>query len=435
MRKSIGRWLLALGTLLVPAAAHAQQLAKWGEPPSIYPAANAAAQETSATRPYTARAQDTGEAYMVPPVDFTGPLSHPRYEDGGFFTFGEFMYYRQTRPLLSQSVAFRGFIDTNGGISGTGTPGTRFGSFAEALNTNMVNGAGNFQPGMNIGIGYRFKNGISVTVEWMHLAESRYAATAGLLPGNFLPGQNLADTFLFAPVSNFPASFGGNPANVVINGSQAFGSTFGIWNAASNMEIQFIQRFEQVQITQRIPIWETECYRAYGIVGPRAIVMWEKFEWRTVDTDTLGQATADTTALYNNIVSNRLYGVFVGSGHDWYLHSGRCGAFAVDLSLCGALYMDFVKGRARYELGDKSEAATRSRRLLEAVPGVDGKLGLCWYPWEAIQVRLGYSFMALFNTVASPRPIDFNFGTIDPPFNGGISRLLHGVDVGIGFIW
>src|SRR5437763_1739331 len=97
--------------------------------------------------------------------------------------------------------------------------------------------------------------------------------------------------------------------------------------------------------------------------------------------------------------------------------------------------MDFVKGRARYELGDKSEAATRARNFVTMAPGVEGKLGLMWYPWEAIQVRVGYNFLALFNTVASPRPVDFNFGTIDPGFDAGINRLMHGIDIGIGFVF
>src|SRR5262249_10222700 len=154
--------------------------------------------------------------------------------------------------------------------------------------------------------------------------------------------------------------------------------------------------------------------------GPRAIIMWERFSWRTVQRDVVGQATADTTAYYDNITSNRLYGAYCGGGCDWYLGSSPIGAFSVDLSLNGGLYLDFVKGRAQYELGDKSEAAHRARNFYSLVPGLDGKLGLMWYPYEAIQFRVGYNFMALFNTMASPRPIDFNYGTLDPEWSHGI---------------
>src|SRR5260370_14904842 len=116
-----------------------------------------------AQRLYTVRAQDIGNGSMVPPVDFVGPLSHPRYEDGGFFVGTEFMYWRQTRPILSQSVAFRGFTDTNGGV--TGKTGSFVGSREEALNTNMVQGAGTFQPDLNIFVAHRFKNRRPVDLE------------------------------------------------------------------------------------------------------------------------------------------------------------------------------------------------------------------------------------------------------------------------------
>jgi hypothetical protein len=438
MRKRIGKWMLVLGSLLAPATGNAQELRQWYASPMewIAPAQGETPSwlTPAAPLPYIARGQVGGaeQAYTVPPVLFTGPLSHPRYEEGGFYSGIEFLYWRQTRPILSQTVAIRGFVDTNGNF---GPVGGFVGNRQEALNTNMVQGSGTFQPGLNAFLGYRFHNGVSVDLEWIHLAEARYAAVAGVLPGNFNLGSQGQNTFLFSPVFNFPVTFAGNNANVLVNGVAANGATFGIWNAASDMQIQFIQRYEQIQLNSRIPVWETDCYRAYGIFGPRALIMWEKFEWRTVDRDVFGRAVADTIANYNNIVSNRLYGVYVGSGHEWYCGSTPVGAFSVDLSVSGALYLDFVKGRARYELGDKSEAATRSRRLSELSPGVDGKIGIMWYPWEAIQIRLGYSFLAVFNTVASPRPIDFNFGTIDPAFEGWSNRLLHGIDVGIAFVF
>jgi hypothetical protein len=386
-----------------------------------------------ALRRYTVRAQDIGNGFAVPPVDFTGPLSHPRYEEGGLYAGTEFMFWRQSRPILSQTIAVTGFLDTNGGI--LNNVNGFAGSGQEILNTNMVQGPGSFQPGMNIFIGYRFKNGWSVDLEWIHLAESRQVASAGVTGNQFVLGNNLENTFLFAPVVNFPIQYAGNPANVIVNGQPAFGSTFGIWNGASEMQIQFIQRYEQVQLNSRIPVWETENYRAYGTFGPRAIVMWEEFGWRTVDRDTAGQAAADTTANYTNITSNRLYGAYVGTGHDWYLGGSPIGGFAIDLNINGALYLDFVKERASYELGDKSNANHRSVNTYSVVPGIDGKIAAMWYPWEAISLRLGYSFIALFNTYASPRPIDFNFGTINPAYTGGINRLIHGIDVGIMFVF
>src|SRR5437870_13745588 len=63
--------------------------------------------------PSVAQAQQT-QTYEVPPVPYTGPLSHPRYEQGGFFTSLEGLYWRTNRPLASQQVAVRGFVDVDG---------------------------------------------------------------------------------------------------------------------------------------------------------------------------------------------------------------------------------------------------------------------------------------------------------------------------------
>ncbi len=378
------------------------------------------------------------KALTFPPEPFVGPLSHPRYTDGGFYIGAEFLYFTQTRPILSETVAYRGVLDTSGGL--TGTPGTFVGSGQEALNTNQTQGAGNdYQPGLDIFIGYRFQNGVSVDLEWWHLTEARYSASAGPvggpLPAGFNFGTLSQNTFLFAPVYNWPLSFSGNFASVLVNGVPAVGATAGIWNAASEMTEQFIQRFEMVQLNTRVPFWETENYRGYGTFGPRAIIMWEEYQWRTVQDDVVGQSAASTSAIYSNVASNRLYGAYCGSGHDWYLGSSPIGAFAIDFQINGALYMDFVKGRFEYELGDKSEAAHRAVDAYSVCPGFDGKIGLMWYPWEAIQLRVGYDFMALFNTYASPRPIDFDYGTINPAFNAGITRWIQGWDIGIALVF
>ena len=65
-----------------------------------------------------------------------GPLSHPRYERGGIFGGIQGLYWREGRPLASQTVAFRGFVDVDGSV--TGTPGTFVGSHSDALNVNQL---------------------------------------------------------------------------------------------------------------------------------------------------------------------------------------------------------------------------------------------------------------------------------------------------------
>ncbi len=121
-------------------------------------------------------------------------------------------------------------------------------------------------------------------------------------------------------------------------------------------------------------------------------------------------------------------------GNEWWLGESPIGAFSVSLDLQASLYLDLVKGRAGYELGDRSTEASRSRNMASLVPGIEGRLNLHWYPWEAIEVQLGYDFFALFNTVASPNPIDFNYGTIDPQWQS-VNRLLHGIKFGVGVVF
>src|SRR3954447_10512484 len=118
--------------------------------------------------PVAATAQDQGD--YVPPVDSTGPFSHPRYEGGGFYVGAEFLYMRQTRPLRDQTVAVRGFTDFDGSL--TGVPGTFVGSGREALNVDQLRGPGSYQPGLNLFIGWRFENAVAVELRWWHLNES-----------------------------------------------------------------------------------------------------------------------------------------------------------------------------------------------------------------------------------------------------------------------
>src|SRR5262245_41717285 len=82
--------------------------------------------------PATLRAQ----AQEVPPVDFTAFWSHPRYEDGGFYCAIQGLYWRETRPLRNETVAYRGFIDVDGSI--TNRPGQFVGSGTAALNTQQL---------------------------------------------------------------------------------------------------------------------------------------------------------------------------------------------------------------------------------------------------------------------------------------------------------
>jgi hypothetical protein len=390
--------------------------------------------------PASARAQNE-----VIPRPFVGPLSHPRYESGGFYTAIEFLYMTQRNTIGSQDIVFRGFVDVDGSI--LGAPGTFGGSRAVALNTGQLSGPDTYSPGFNLTLGYRFEDGLAIQASWWHLSDVRQSASASVIAPNYDNGPLLENTVLFSPVFNLSPQFRGNDLNLDVGNP---GATYGIWNAASVSSIQFVQRFDMVEVMARIPVMQTDNYRSYGLWGPRGIVMWERFRWRTVDvsignlTQTptggtaiagVGNAGPDTTAIYTNVVSNRLYGLFAGCGNEFRLGDFPVGTFSFYADINGALYGDFVKGRARYELADKSIAYTYSRNLFTLAPGFDARVGFQWYIYEAITIRLGWNFIGLFNTIASPEPVDFDLGNVHPAYPSGQFRYFSGLDFGIGLVW
>jgi hypothetical protein len=418
------------------------------------------------------RAQD------VPPADpvFPFPLYHQRPETGGLFWTAEYVMYRQTNPLEHQPIAFRGFFDVDGSI--TGQPGGHVGNFQTVLFADQAGGPSTYQPGFRTGIGWRFEDGISLELSWMHLLKAQYFhVVSGTSPLLFKADAQLANTFISAPVFNFPPEFSGPPIDgpalsfplgrpspspnqtTVPN----INAGFGIWNAADVMSIEFDQRFEQVDVTGRVPIFETDCDRCYGLVGFRAVWIWERFKWRTVDqgfintSDISPNANIDPftgevfralpllrntniqpefspldAAIYTNIVSNRLYGPSLGFGNEWYLGHG----FAISTDVQGVLSIDVVKERAKYELGLKDQApqAKRTKTDYTIAPEVQGSVNIWWYPIEGVQVQVGWDVMAFFNTIAAPNPVSFDYGGLDPAWVSKF-RFFDGFHAGIGLIF
>lgn len=371
-----------------------------------------------------------GSQTDVPPVIFTGPLSHPRFDSGGVYVGIQLLYMKTNRPLEGQQIGSRGILDLDGTISGTRN--SFVGSGNGALNTSDLYGPGNYQPGWDMCIGYRFANGVAVELAWRHLVQAKYHASASILPPGFDAGNAFENTFLFAPVSNFPTDYAGNPTNIP---GQTNASTFGIWNAASIMQIEFVQRYDVYQINARLPIWQTDSHRSYGLFGPRIAWIWDRFKWRTVDADDTGNAGPDTTAIYSNMVSNRMYGFHAGFGNDWFLGDTPVGALAFTLDLEGGLYLNLVKTNAGYELADRSVSHKRARRMSSLVPGLEARAGFKWYVWEGITLEVAYDFQSYFNTIASHRPVDFNVGSVDPQYETQFLRYFYGIRVGVGFVF
>jgi len=376
-------------------------------------------------------APSTAWAQMdVPPVLVTGPLSHPRYGDGGFYCGFSFLYMKTNRPLKEQNIAIRGIKDLDGTIAGR--VGGFVGSGAPALDVNDVRGPGVFQPGYDIFFGWRFESGLAVEFQWRHLTQAQYSARASIIPHDFALGNQFENSFLFAPVTNFTSDFAGNSINIPFGSSAA---TFGIWNAASLMEINYVQRYDVYSINVRAPIWDGYSFRSYGLFGPRIVWIYDRFQWRTVDQDDQGNADAGTTATYSNTISNRMYGVHGGFGNDWFLGTTPIGGFAFTCDIEGGLYFDPVKARAAYDRDDGAVGVHRARRMSRLVPSAEVRAGMWWYPWEGISVQLAYDIQTYFNTVTANRPIDFNMGTVDPEYNTQFFRWFHGLRVGINFVF
>jgi hypothetical protein len=404
-----------------------------------------------------------GYGQEVPPADpvFPFPIYHDRPETGGLYVTDEFVMYRQTNPLQHQPIAVRGFFDVDGSI--TGHPGGHVGSFQPVLFADDAGGPGTYQPGLRLGIGWRFRDGLSVEVSWMNLFKAEYFAVRTLATPGFQSDPFLADTFLSAPVYNFPSQFSGPQIKEVALATfptlHTLNTGYGIWNAADEMSISFVQRFEQIDAVGRVPIFETDCDRCYGRVGFRFSWIWEQFKWRTVDNGFIPnsninptvdidpftgrifdphtlintQLSPDTSplnaAIYTNTVSNRMYGPVVGFGNEYYIGHG----FSVSVDVLAGLYLDVVKEIAKYELGQKDQAPQIRRGITtyKMAEEVQASLSLWWYPIEGVQVQFGYDVMGFFNTIAAKEPVSFNYGGLDPAWTE-VFRFFDGLHVGIG---
>jgi hypothetical protein len=415
--------LVAAGLTLAPAAARAQD---GGPDPDgrLIPDA------------LTVRAQTPdGE---LPDYEVPLPLGHPPANKGGLYFGAEFMYFRQTNPLEHQPIAYRGFWDADGSV--TGHPGTFVGSGEMVLDAKDAGGPQTWTPGLRTTIGYAWKDGTSIDIQWMWLAKAQFWHEATIVPQNFQFGSfDLANSFISSPVFNFTNAFAGPQFKIVplLGTNTLIGSrtaTYGIWDGADIMTISFIQRTESLQSTLKVPIfYNDDCgYRMYGLVGPRFFWIWERFYWRTVNQNPDGTADATQVAIYTNIVSNRMYGVFIGCGNEWYIGHG----FACNLDLEAAGLLDVVKERAKYELGDKfiPGQIKRARTEYTVVPEGSATFSLTWFPIESVELRIGYDFMSFANTVASPHPVSFNVGALDPPWERRW-RFFDGFQAGLGIIF
>jgi len=395
----------------------------------------------------TGRVQAQATDYAVPgapsinvPIPTGQPGTH------GLYTFGEFVLLTQTWTLGDQVVAVRGLVDSRGIVTGQvledGTivqanPGTYIGSGVNALSTSDF-ARRSWYPGFNVGIGYAFDNGMTVQISFMHLLSRTHDAGASLVPPFFRSRADLSDTFLTAGVFNFPPQYAGPLVKTTADDTNGNGvadpgeggNFYGIWNGASVMNISFNQWYNQAEVTARFPLFQTEYSRIYGLAGGKFAMIMERFRWNTISYDISGQAGPRDSATYSNTLSQRMYGPFIGCGHEIYQ-----GKFGLSLDLTAAGLLNVVKERAKYKLDSDEIQSKLSRDEFTIVPNFNAHLNLTWYPIEGVELRVGYQAMTYFNTMNMRHPIGFNYGSIDPIYDTQVFRLFHGVNVGLGIFF
>lgn len=376
-----------------------------------------------------------GQDYSPPDPQFPLPLYSNRPGAGGLYVAAEFIYFQQTNPIKHQIIGVRGLFDADGSINAAigrpnRPPGTFIGSGRTALSADDI-GQLSYEPGFNAAIGWRLRNGTAFEFAWMHINEAKYHAVAGVEPFAFRVDRSLADTFLTAPVFNFPQQMAGPPIKMAVGNP---GAAFGIWDAASEMTLKFTQRFDQYELNIRVPIDQTDDNRVYGLLGPRVIHMWENFQWYTISRDTAGNASAADGAVYSNITSNNLWGVHIGCGDECRFGDTPIGTFSGSLDLQAALFCDFATLISRYDRLDFQYAMKRARRQSALVPELQANVNLWYYPIEGVQLRFGYSAMAFFDTFGSPNPVNFNFGGVDATYEH-MFRWFNGMNAGLALIF
>jgi hypothetical protein len=377
-------------------------------------------------------AQPYTDSYSIPGrPEVIAPLPTGKPDENGFWGALQLLVGSQSFALGQQDIAVRGIIDTSGLL--TGQPGTYIGNGEVALRSGDF-GRKSYQPGYQFSLGYKFDNGLSVWTKFGQLVRTRYSTGAsGPAPAFFRARTDLADTFLTSPVFNFNPLYSGPDIKTPFDLGLAnpVGNFNGIWNGAIQMDIQFEQAFTQGEIAARVPLFETDFSRVYGFGGGRYAWFFERFYWRTQAADIDGISFPQDVAIYTNTLSQRMYGPYLGCGHEIYL--GKRLAVALDLSAAGLVNLS--KHRVKYKLGDETNSAKRKRLDYDLVPNVNVDLNWMWYPIEGVQLQAGYSFQSYFATRYMKEPVAFNFGALDPATPLRAYRYVSLFTFGVGFFF
>src|SRR5262249_30339364 len=118
------------------------------------------------------------------------PIGPDRMDQGAFIGGLEFMFMSPNRNIGHQVIGVRGFLDSDGSVSGT--QGTFLGSKRIALDTDSF-GPTTWSPGARLSAGYRLGDGSSFSVSYIHMIQAVYNTSAGPIPVDLITGNDGAD--------------------------------------------------------------------------------------------------------------------------------------------------------------------------------------------------------------------------------------------------
>jgi hypothetical protein len=407
--------------------------------------------------PICLHAQILGPGTLDPFTPSPVPLGPARQD--GIYVAGEALAYRVNSSIKSQVLVRRGLIDTAGNIfaemtvdqNGTddapaddivlippqGVPGRILGSNEVALRSDAVR-HDDMRPGLRLTIGYRFPNDVAIEGVFWHLPEHVRTATATILPPNLQQGDFFSRTFLYAPFFNVPIDFVG-PANDVqqilvihrtnpdvpdeIQTGDAV-PAYGIFNGAELFQIRFKQEFLNYELNLRFPLTLVDVIRTYATLGGRYLRAFERFELRVEDLSIDGGSLV--SGQYRNAWTNNLFGLQAGYGGELYLGYG----LAINGELRGGLFYDDFYARVEASSGGFSLRSKHIDANFSPMFGLG--LYLWWYPADFIAVRVGYEFTGFFNVRRAMEPVDFDLGSLNPPYRGTLLRF-DGFTAGVAF--
>ena len=326
------------------------------------------------------------------------------------------MFLTQTRAIGDQTIAYRGIVDATGRI--TGLPGIYVGSGQPGLTTDKL-GRTNYFPGYNIELGYKFEDGTRIYAKYLQLFQANYNDGATVATQYSRSNTSLTDTFLVAGVFNFSPQFAGpqqktiydfqpqtfQPQQIVLNDVvQTTITTVGpppstITTTATEPvrghdpradepdvragrvqpRVQHLRHLERgghdghpVQpVVPRprsaagLPLFQTDYSRVYGLGGGRFDWFFERFIGGRTTTST-ATAPRRPGRRYNNTLSQRMYGPFVGCGHEVYL--GK--RFSLSLDLTAAALLGRRQGAGQVRARGPVAPNKRCRNELHARPVV-----------------------------------------------------------------